>query len=74
MWVFWTLPCWSLRFEQIEEEIQSFLKKSIPISTLVNGTVMSLHKEDNETNNRYVEIIKEHQQFLQNLKTEVKEI
>ncbi|XP_068563923.1 sterile alpha motif domain-containing protein 9-like [Cebidichthys violaceus] len=46
--------------------LQSFLKKTIPIT--------SVHKEDNEINNRYVEIIKEHEQFLQSLKTEVKDI
>ncbi|XP_031731148.1 sterile alpha motif domain-containing protein 9 [Anarrhichthys ocellatus] len=46
--------------------LQSFLKKSISIT--------SVHKEDNVINNRYVEIIKEHKQFLQSLKTEVKEI
>uniref|UniRef100_A0AAQ4PFS4 Pyrin domain-containing protein n=2 Tax=Gasterosteus aculeatus aculeatus TaxID=481459 RepID=A0AAQ4PFS4_GASAC len=46
--------------------LQSFLKKTISITIV--------YKEDNEINNRYVEIIKEHQQFLQSLKTEVKEI
>ncbi|XP_062419237.1 sterile alpha motif domain-containing protein 9 [Pungitius pungitius] len=46
--------------------LQSFLKKAILIT--------SVHKEDNELNNRYVEIIKEHQQFLQSLKTQVKDI
>ncbi|XP_044054917.1 sterile alpha motif domain-containing protein 9 [Siniperca chuatsi] len=45
--------------------LKSFLQKAIPIT--------SVYKEDNEINNRYVEIIKEHEQFLQNLKTEVKE-
>lgn len=45
--------------------LRSFLQKAIPIT--------SVYKEDNEINNRYVEIIKEHTQFLQNLKTEVKE-
>lgn len=45
--------------------LQSFLQKSIPIT--------SVYKEDNEINNRYVEIIKEHELFLHNLKTEVKD-
>ncbi|XP_028442421.1 sterile alpha motif domain-containing protein 9-like [Perca flavescens] len=35
---------------------QSFLQKIIPIT--------SVHKEENEINNRYVEIIKEHEPFL----------
>ncbi|KAL7396588.1 hypothetical protein ABVT39_008296 [Epinephelus coioides] len=46
--------------------LQSFLEKTIPIT--------SVYKEDNEINNRYVEIIKEHKQFLLSLKTEVKEM
>ncbi|TMS20045.1 Sterile alpha motif domain-containing protein 9 [Larimichthys crocea] len=45
--------------------LQSFLQKTIPIT--------SVYKEDNETNNRYEEIIKEHEQFLLTLKTEAKE-
>ncbi|KAM6938512.1 sterile alpha motif domain-containing protein 9 [Lycodopsis pacificus] len=45
--------------------LQSFLKKTIPIT--------SVHKEDNDINNRYVEIIKEHERFLQSLKSEVKD-
>ncbi|XP_039984104.1 sterile alpha motif domain-containing protein 9-like [Xiphias gladius] len=45
--------------------LQSFLQKVIPIT--------SVYKKDNELNNRYVEIIKEHEHFLLNLKTEVKE-
>uniref|UniRef100_A0A8C9XCQ3 SAM domain-containing protein n=1 Tax=Sander lucioperca TaxID=283035 RepID=A0A8C9XCQ3_SANLU len=44
---------------------QSFLQNAIPIT--------SVHKEENEINNRYVEIIKEHEPFLLSLKTEVKE-
>ncbi|XP_078114361.1 sterile alpha motif domain-containing protein 9-like isoform X1 [Sander vitreus] len=44
---------------------QSFLEKKIPIT--------SVHKEENEINNKYVEIIKEHEPFLLSLKTEVKE-
>uniref|UniRef100_A0A3Q3FT81 Pyrin domain-containing protein n=1 Tax=Labrus bergylta TaxID=56723 RepID=A0A3Q3FT81_9LABR len=44
---------------------QRFLKKAIPIT--------SVYKEDNERNNIYEEIIKEHERFLQNLKAEVKE-
>ncbi|KAG8003330.1 Sterile alpha motif domain-containing protein 9 [Nibea albiflora] len=46
--------------------LQSFLQKTIPIT--------SVYKEDNETNNRYEEIIKEHEQFLLTLKTEAKEM
>ncbi|KAM7409401.1 hypothetical protein PAMA_001061 [Pampus argenteus] len=46
--------------------LQSFLQKVIPIT--------SVYKTDNEINNRYVEIIREHEQFLLNLKTEVKEM
>ncbi|XP_053179068.1 sterile alpha motif domain-containing protein 9-like [Scomber japonicus] len=46
--------------------LQSFLQKSIPIT--------SVYKDDNEINNRYVEIIKENEPFLLNLKTEVKEM
>lgn len=45
--------------------LQSFLKKAIPIT--------SVYTENNEINNRYVEIIKDHEPFLLNLKTEVKE-
>ncbi|XP_029285417.1 sterile alpha motif domain-containing protein 9 [Cottoperca gobio] len=45
--------------------LQSFLQKAFPIT--------SVYKEDNEKNNRYVEIIKEHEQFLLSLKTEVKD-
>ncbi|KAM9358524.1 sterile alpha motif domain-containing protein 9-like [Symphorus nematophorus] len=45
--------------------LKGFLQKTIPIT--------SVYKKDNETNNRCVEIIKEHEQFLLNLKTEVKE-
>uniref|UniRef100_UPI0037E87AE5 sterile alpha motif domain-containing protein 9-like n=1 Tax=Semicossyphus pulcher TaxID=241346 RepID=UPI0037E87AE5 len=43
----------------------SFLQKAFPIT--------SVFKEDNENNSRCEEIIKEHENFLQNLKTEVKE-
>ncbi|XP_018531803.1 sterile alpha motif domain-containing protein 9 [Lates calcarifer] len=45
--------------------LQSFLQKVIPIT--------NVYKKDNEINNRYMEIIKEHEQFLQSLKAEVKE-
>ncbi|XP_070688700.1 sterile alpha motif domain-containing protein 9 [Pempheris klunzingeri] len=45
--------------------LQSFLQKAIPIT--------SVFREDNDINNRYVEIIKEHEKFLLDLKTEVKE-
>ncbi|CAL8310346.1 unnamed protein product [Lota lota] len=46
--------------------LQSFLKGSLPIT--------SVHKEHNEVNNRYIEVIKDHQLFLFSLKTEVKGI
>ncbi|KAM7387816.1 hypothetical protein PAMP_024029 [Pampus punctatissimus] len=46
--------------------LQSFLQKVIPIT--------SVYKTDNDINNRYVEIIREHEQFLLNLKNEVKEM
>uniref|UniRef100_A0A3Q3KF51 Pyrin domain-containing protein n=1 Tax=Monopterus albus TaxID=43700 RepID=A0A3Q3KF51_MONAL len=46
--------------------LQSFLKGALPIT--------SVYMENNEINNRYVEIIKEHDKFLLSLKTEVKEI
>ncbi|XP_051231555.1 sterile alpha motif domain-containing protein 9-like [Dicentrarchus labrax] len=45
--------------------LQSFLQKAIPIT--------SVYKEDNEINNRYVEILREHEHFLLSLKTEAKE-
>ncbi|XP_053178658.1 sterile alpha motif domain-containing protein 9-like [Scomber japonicus] len=45
--------------------LQSFLQKSIPITRV--------YKDDNEINNRYVEIIKEHELFIVNLKPQVKE-
>lgn len=45
--------------------MQSFLQKVIPIT--------SVYKENNDINNRFVEIIKDHEPFLLNLKTEVKE-
>jgi tetratricopeptide (TPR) repeat protein len=46
--------------------LQNFLKESLPIT--------SVHMEDNEVNNRYIQVIKAHQLFLINLKPEVKEI
>ncbi|XP_062280762.1 sterile alpha motif domain-containing protein 9 [Scomber scombrus] len=46
--------------------LQSFLQRVIPIT--------SVHKDDDEINNRYVEIIKENEPFLINLKTEIKEM
>ncbi|XP_056133732.1 sterile alpha motif domain-containing protein 9 [Lampris incognitus] len=46
--------------------LRSFLKQKIPIT--------SVYIEQNEINNRYVEIIKEHERFLLSLKTEAKEI
>ncbi|KAK2835070.1 hypothetical protein Q5P01_015554 [Channa striata] len=45
--------------------LQGFLQNKIPIT--------SVYKTANETNDRYVEIIKEHESFLLNLKTEVKD-
>uniref|UniRef100_A0A3B4GQE5 SAM domain-containing protein n=1 Tax=Pundamilia nyererei TaxID=303518 RepID=A0A3B4GQE5_9CICH len=46
--------------------LQSFLRGKIRMT--------SVHKEDNEINNRFVEIINEHEGFLVKLKSEVKEI
>uniref|UniRef100_A0A3P8QNX9 Uncharacterized protein n=1 Tax=Astatotilapia calliptera TaxID=8154 RepID=A0A3P8QNX9_ASTCA len=46
--------------------LQSFLRGKIRMT--------SVHKEDNEINNRCVEIINEHERFLVKLKSEVKEI
>ncbi|KAI3369136.1 hypothetical protein L3Q82_026102 [Scortum barcoo] len=45
--------------------LQSFLQSAFPIT--------SVYKEDNEINNRYEEIIKDHEHFLLSLKAEVKE-
>lgn len=45
--------------------LQSFLQKAIPIT--------SVYKENNEINNKYVEIIKDHESFLLDLKTEAQE-
>uniref|UniRef100_A0A3Q3EN44 SAM domain-containing protein n=1 Tax=Labrus bergylta TaxID=56723 RepID=A0A3Q3EN44_9LABR len=59
------LPFFDQRDPMKKTYFQSFLKKAIPIT--------SVYKEDNERNNIYEEIIKEHERFLQNLKTEVKE-
>ncbi|XP_059197740.1 sterile alpha motif domain-containing protein 9-like [Centropristis striata] len=50
------------------------MKKRYLMSFLENKMeITNVHKEDNEINNRYTEIIKEHAQFLPNLKTEAKE-
>ncbi|XP_020515514.2 sterile alpha motif domain-containing protein 9 [Labrus bergylta] len=59
------LPFFDKRDPMKKMYFQSFLKKAIPIT--------SVYKEDNERNNIYEEIIKEHERFLHNLKTEVKE-
>lgn len=48
-----------------KQYLQSFLKGSMPIT--------SVYKEDTETNDRYVEILKQHEKFLVRLKTEIKE-
>ncbi|CAJ1072940.1 sterile alpha motif domain-containing protein 9-like [Xyrichtys novacula] len=45
--------------------LQSFLRKEMPIT--------SVYKENNETNNRYEEIIKGHEHFLQSLRPEAKD-
>ncbi|XP_051803516.1 sterile alpha motif domain-containing protein 9-like [Acanthochromis polyacanthus] len=45
--------------------LQSFLRGILNIT--------SVHKEDNEINSGYVEVIKEHEQFLVKLKSEAKE-
>lgn len=45
--------------------MQSFLKGTIPIT--------SVHRDDNEINNKYVEILQEHERFLCTLKSYVKE-
>ncbi|TNN65710.1 Sterile alpha motif domain-containing protein 9 [Liparis tanakae] len=60
------LPFFEERDPEKKRYLQSFLKKIMPIT--------SVYKEENEINNRYVEIIKEHEQFLQSLKTQVKDI
>ncbi|XP_054452214.1 sterile alpha motif domain-containing protein 9 [Anoplopoma fimbria] len=60
------LPFFEENHPMKKKYLQSFLKKTIPIT--------SVYKKDNEFNNRYVEIIKEHEHFLQSLKSEVKEI
>ncbi|XP_076010585.1 sterile alpha motif domain-containing protein 9-like [Genypterus blacodes] len=48
-------------------------KKKYLLSFLQSGfPITSVYKEDNDINNRHIEIIKEHNQLLVNLKTEVK--
>ncbi|XP_034003150.1 sterile alpha motif domain-containing protein 9 [Trematomus bernacchii] len=59
------LPFFEERDPMKKKYFQSYLQKRIPIT--------SVHKDDNDINNRYVEIIKEHEQFLLGLKTEVKD-
>ncbi|XP_030582424.1 sterile alpha motif domain-containing protein 9-like [Archocentrus centrarchus] len=60
------LPFFEQRNPMKKKYLQSFLRGTIRISTV--------YKEDNEINNRYVEIISEHEQFLVDLKSEVKKI
>ncbi|XP_054891613.1 sterile alpha motif domain-containing protein 9 [Poeciliopsis prolifica] len=48
-----------------KQYLRSFLNKSMPIN--------SVHRENTDINNRYVEIISEHEPFLTKLKTDVKE-
>ncbi|CAK6979056.1 sterile alpha motif domain-containing protein 9-like [Scomber scombrus] len=59
------LPFFEESNQMKKKYLQSFLQKLIPIT--------SVYKDDDEINNRYLEIIKEHEPFLLNLKTEVKE-
>uniref|UniRef100_A0AAQ5YNN7 SAM domain-containing protein n=1 Tax=Amphiprion ocellaris TaxID=80972 RepID=A0AAQ5YNN7_AMPOC len=59
------LPFFEERNPMKKMYLQSFLRGTLNIT--------SVHKEDNEINNRYVEVIKEHEQFLVKLKTEAKE-
>lgn len=49
-----------------KNDLKCFLEKEIPIT--------SMYTRGNEINNRYVEIIRENEHFLLNLKTEVKNI
>ncbi|KAM7012936.1 sterile alpha motif domain-containing protein 9 [Tautogolabrus adspersus] len=60
-----TLPFFDQSDPMKKTYFQKFLQKAIPIT--------SVYKEDNERNNTYEKIIKEHERFLQNLKTEAKE-
>lgn len=48
-----------------KDYFKSFLLKTTPIARV--------HKEDSEINNRYTDVIKDHEHFLINLKTEVKD-
>ncbi|XP_034722453.1 sterile alpha motif domain-containing protein 9-like, partial [Etheostoma cragini] len=59
------LPFFEGNVPMRKKYFQSFLQKNIPIT--------NVHKEENEINNRYVDIIKEHEPFILSLKTEVKE-
>ncbi|XP_019711388.1 sterile alpha motif domain-containing protein 9 isoform X2 [Hippocampus comes] len=58
------LPFFHEREPMKKKYLQSFLGGSIPID--------SVHKDDDEVNARYVQIIKDHQPFLLQLKPEVK--
>lgn len=59
------LPFFETSDPMKKKYLKSFLIKAIPIT--------SVYKEDNEVNNRYTEVIRDHEHFLINLKTEVKE-
>lgn len=59
------LPFFDESDPEKKKYFQSFLRKKIPIT--------SVFKRDDEINNRYVEIIKEHEHFLLSLKSQVKE-
>ncbi|XP_008295941.1 sterile alpha motif domain-containing protein 9 [Stegastes partitus] len=59
------LPFFEERNPMKKMYLQSFLRGALKIT--------NVHKEDNEINNRYAEIIKEHEPFLVKLKSEAKE-
>ncbi|XP_017161861.1 sterile alpha motif domain-containing protein 9-like isoform X2 [Poecilia reticulata] len=59
------LPFFEKHDRSKKDYLRSFLNKSIPIN--------SVYRENTDINNRYVEIIKEHELFLIKLKSEVKE-
>ena len=60
------LPFFEKRNPMKKRYLQSFLNGEFPIS--------SVYREDGVISNRYVEIIKEHEQFLVKLKSKVKEL
>ncbi|XP_069576775.1 sterile alpha motif domain-containing protein 9 [Brachyistius frenatus] len=60
-----SLPFFDVCNPMKKRYLQSFLKGTMPIT--------SVYKENTEINDRYVEIIKEHEQFLVRLKSKVKE-